>query len=206
MKRRRSRRQRGEPQVRGRQPRSSELITPSISPSDPERKEGGREREKRLEGAGGCATATGKGKLIIGLWQWLFGEEIWNMSFLSVFVCTRSSRAPLREWGYDFERRGIAWSCVCLWRFNRCAAGTDVMCFHCGNDEWAGFDIPVADLGNLRPGAPSSPTTLALFPPPSARSLPSSFPKAFQAPSDLWRVYPLPLWVCINNNVACHCA
>lgn len=51
----------GEPQVRGRQPLSSELITTSISPSNPERREGAR------EGAGGSAMATGKGKLIIGL-------------------------------------------------------------------------------------------------------------------------------------------
>lgn len=34
-----------EPQVRGRQPHSSELITPSLS--DPERKEGGRMGKKK---------------------------------------------------------------------------------------------------------------------------------------------------------------
>lgn len=34
---------RREPQVRGQQPRSSELITPSISLSDPGREQGGRE-------------------------------------------------------------------------------------------------------------------------------------------------------------------
>lgn len=55
---------RKEPQVRGHQPRSSELITPSISLSDPGRKEGGgrREEEGWLEGAAGLATATGKKK------------------------------------------------------------------------------------------------------------------------------------------------
>ena len=39
----------GEPQVRGRQPRSSELITASISLSDPERRERGREGEMMEE-------------------------------------------------------------------------------------------------------------------------------------------------------------
>ena len=60
---------RREPQVRGRQPRSSELITPSISLSDPGRKEGGwrRRREGGWRGAAGLATATGKRKLIIRL-------------------------------------------------------------------------------------------------------------------------------------------
>lgn len=37
-----------EPQVRGRQPHSSELITPSISLSDPERKEGGQMEQLAL--------------------------------------------------------------------------------------------------------------------------------------------------------------
>lgn len=61
---------RREPQVRGRQPRSSELITPSISLSDPGRKQGGREEGEggMLEGAAGPVTATGKRKLIIRLW------------------------------------------------------------------------------------------------------------------------------------------
>lgn len=58
-----------EPQVRGRQLRGSELITPSISLSDPGREqrgtEGGVEEEEEeglLEGAAGPATATGKRK------------------------------------------------------------------------------------------------------------------------------------------------
>ena len=47
---------RREPQVRGRQPPSSELITPSISLSDPGREEGGREEGGRgWRGAAGLA-------------------------------------------------------------------------------------------------------------------------------------------------------
>ncbi len=42
---------RREPQVRGHQPRSSELITPSISLSDPGRKEGGRMEEEEVGGS-----------------------------------------------------------------------------------------------------------------------------------------------------------
>lgn len=88
-----------EPQVRGRQPHSSELITPSISLSDPERKEGGRMEQLAL--------------------RWPRGEESWLLDSGSDFWGRK-----LDVWFFFLRLCGN----VCLWTFMRTGGGYEFVC------------------------------------------------------------------------------
>lgn len=88
-----------EPQVRGHQPHSSELITPSISLSDPERKEGGRMEQLAL--------------------RWPRGEESWLLDSGSDFWGRK-----LDVWFFFLRLCGN----VCLWTFMRTGGGYEFVC------------------------------------------------------------------------------
>lgn len=90
-----------EPQVRGRQPHSSELITPSISLSDPERKEGGRMGKE------------GSRREQLAL-RWPRGEESWLLDSGSDFWGRKL------DVGFFFLR---LCGNVCLWTFMRTGGG-----------------------------------------------------------------------------------
>lgn len=68
-------------------------------------------------------------------------------------------------------------------------------------------DIGVADIRNTRPGAPSSPTSLALLLPhlmlPPSSSSPATFlPLSAFLACVIYEEFALSLWVCLYNNVA----
>lgn len=137
---------RREPQVRGLQPCSSELITPSISLSDPGR-EGGWEGGRK--GGAGEQLASRRPQ---GRESWLLssGSDFWGLelehtraSSFSVGVCAQKPalkcvRVYAHSWDgvYDFlGAKGVHLSCACLrgnirvcvcmsaWHVHRCRTG-----------------------------------------------------------------------------------
>lgn len=176
--------------------------------------------------AAGLSSATGKRKLIIRLW--LLGKKA-GASVTWLSVCVRIYE-HLWAGGYDFlvsgecaflrcvSVRDTVTVCVCFRVFvcvmsahaeqhrrsRHCRVGSAGMinelawCLSC-RCENTKYDSRISAVTHLLRSFHSP------FSSPSSSScLVPSF--GLSGLCDIWGVYSLPLWVCINNNVTCHCA